>query len=110
MLKVKKKLMLRLKVNNLAEVVGHDNKLEEVSLEEEIHRLNEKQRRSKMITERLMADFSMKMEKKHKNWWNTDKFVRDYFQVDFESLLSKRLQERIQSELVSFFKFILKNL
>jgi hypothetical protein len=44
----------------------------------------------------------MKMEKKHKNWWNADKFVRDYFQVDFETLLSKRLQERIKSELVSY--------
>jgi hypothetical protein len=102
MLGVKKKVMLRLKVNNLADVVGRDNKVEAMSLEEEIERLNKSQKRSKTITERLIADFTMKMEKKHKNWWNTDKFVRDYFQVDFETLLSKRLQERIKSELVSY--------
>jgi hypothetical protein len=102
MLGVKKKVMLRLKVNNLADVVGRDNKVEAMNLEEEIERLNKSQKRSKTITERLIADFTMKMEKKHKNWWNADKFVRDYFQVDFETLLSKRLQERIKSELVSY--------
>ena len=98
MLKVKKKLMLRLKVNNLADVIGHSNKLEEMNLEEELNRLNKQERRTRLVTERLKVDFQIKLDKKHKNWWDTDKFVRDNFQIDFEGLLGKRLQERIKSE------------
>jgi hypothetical protein len=90
--------MLGLKVNNLAEAIGHSKKLEQTSLKYELDRLNEQSKRSRLTNERHKATFTIDMDKKHKAWWNSDEFVRDYFQVDFEDVLSKRLKNRLNSE------------
>lgn len=90
--------MLGLKVNNLAEAIGHARRLEQTTLKNEIERLNKQSRRLELTTERHKAAFELTRLKKHKIWWNSDAFVRDYLKVDFEEVLNKRLRERLESE------------